>query len=397
MFHYITECRACFGTELIPVFSLGLQPLANSFAKREEEQAGFVPLDVLLCPKCTLSQLSVVVNGDILYRNYKYVTSRSEIMRRHFERLFKDLESEVADKTIVEIGSNDGLCLKFAKAKGYRAIGIDPAKNLAAIAKESDIHTIPEFFDQTSAYAAKDCIGHPAVILARHCFAHMPNWKEFVAALEILAGPKTVIALEVPYIHDLLAKSEFDSVYHEHTSYVSLTAIYYLLRGSPFNIHRVIRYGVHGGSLLIMLRHKDSKIEPHLSADEYLSEDAVTVQHWEKFRAQVALNTGKLRDVIRDANKAGKRVCGFGASAKATVWINALGLTKKDLLFVSDNSPFKPGCLVPGTDIPVIDQDDFLSEHPDIAVCFAWNFKEEILKTQQKWRDRGGKFIFPTV
>lgn len=390
------ECRACVNRDLVEVFSLSIQPLANEFVKADEPRSGFFPLSVLFCQQCTLSQLSIVVSPDVLYRNYKYVTSTSRIMLRHFDRLFQDLLSEGPARTIVEIGSNDGLCLQFAQSKGFKVYGIEPARNLAQMALNVGILTNPEYFTQESAYDAKDYVGHPSIILARHCFAHADNWKEWVAALEVLAGPKTIIALEVPYVHDLLHKTELDQVYHEHLSYISVTAIYYLLRGTPFNIHRVIKYGVHGGTLLIMLRHKDSGVQPHLSADEYMAEERVTKEHWERFAIQARQNIDKLRDTVRELNSEKKRVCGFGSSAKATVWINACGFTKKDLLFVSDNSPLKPGTLVPGTDIPVIDQSEFLAEHPDVAVCFAWNYKDEILKMQEKWRERGGKFIWPT-
>jgi len=392
-----TQCRACQGKELIPVFDLGLQPLANEFRKAEESRSGFFPLSVVLCPQCTLSQLSVVVDPETLYRHYQYVTSSSETMRRHFDRLFKDLESEIeGTKTIVEIGSNDGLLLEFAKKRGYRVTGIEPAENLANIAHDQrGVRTIESFFHSESAEEAMTGFGHPSIILARHCFAHADNWREWIAALEVLADKRSIIAIEIPYVHDLLSKIELDTVYHEHTSYVSLNAIFYLLRGTPFNIHRVIRYGVHGGALLVMLRHADSKVEPHLSADEYMGEDKVTVEHWKKFSDTAKERIGILQSAVRNYVAQGERVCGFGASAKGTVWVNACGFTEKDLLFVSDNSPYKPGNLIPGTRIPVIPQEEFLSEHPNRAVCFAWNFKEEILKSQSKWRDRGGKFIFP--
>jgi methylation protein EvaC len=172
--------------------------------------------------------------------------------------------------------------------------------------------------------------------------------------------------------------------------------MYYLLRGTAFNLHRVIRYGVHGGSLMIMLRHKDTSAPQHLSVDEFLCEDLVRESHWSKFTSLANQKISRMRDTVRGLVSQGKRVCGFGASAKATVWINACGFTEKDLSFVSDNSAFKPGCTIPGTSIPVIDQSEFRAEHPDYAICFAWNFRNEILETQSKWRERGGKFIIPT-
>jgi novobiocin biosynthesis protein NovU/D-mycarose 3-C-methyltransferase len=225
----------------------------------------------------------------------------------------------------------------------------------------------------------------------------MSDWREFMEGITVLSDKDTVIAIEVPYVHDTLAKTEFDQLYHEHLSFISISAIYALLLPTPFNLHRVIRYGIHGGSLLIMLRHKDSKIQQHLSVDEFMGEDLVTEKHWAAFRDRAHMKINKMRDLVRGLVDDKKRVCGFGASAKMSVWLNAAGLTQKDILFVSDNSPFKPGTIVPGTSIPVIDQGEFLSEHPDYAFVGAWNYKSEILDSMKKWRERGGRFIFPTV
>jgi novobiocin biosynthesis protein NovU/D-mycarose 3-C-methyltransferase len=320
-------------------------------------------------------------------------------MQRHFHRLFIDLESEAPPTAILEIGSNDGKCLAYAKSRGWiNVFGIEPAKNLGQIAfDEYSVPSLPEFFEKESAHVALNRMGNPSVILARHCFAHVNDWREFMAGLEILAGKDTVIALEVPYVHDTLAKTEFDQIYHEHLSFISISSIYALLLPTPFKLQRIIRYGIHGGSLLIMLRHKSSGAAEHLSVDEFMGEDLVTKKHWSKFEVQAFQKINRMRDIVRGLIADGKRVCGFGASAKATVWINACGFTEKDLLFVSDNSPLKPGCYIPGTFIPVIAQDEFLSEHPDYAIMFAWNFKTEILESQKKWRQRGGKFLIPTV
>lgn len=398
MYKNHTKCRAC-QSDMVEVFSLGLQPLVNSFTTPISDQPGFAPLTILFCEHCTLSQLSVVVDPAVLYRDYKYVTSSSDIMRRHFDRLFKDIASEGGRDTICEIGSNDGLCLKFASLHGYeRAVGVDPAVNLASVALNvNGVHTVPAFFDQQSAFCARDYIGRPpSVVLARHCLAHCDNWFEFVAGLEVLCDKDTLIALEFPYALDMISKAEVDQAYHEHLSFISLKSITALLKCTPFRIHRVIRYSIHGGSLLVMLRHKDAAIERHLSADEFLAEDCITIQHWERFSSTARMKVEKMGQSVRGLVQEGKRVCGFGASAKAGVWISACGFTDKELLFVSDNSPLKPGCNMAGTKIPVIHQEEFLSEHPDAAVMFCWNFRDEALKSMAKWTQRGGRFIIPT-
>ena len=356
-------------------------------------------MEILFCPKCTLSQLSVVVDPEILYRRYLYCTNNSQTMRRHFDRLLKDIESEQGPtSSVLEIGSNEGSLLKFCAERGCVSIlGIDPARNLAAMAENSGVPTIPEFFNSDSARTALSKIGNPSVILARHCVAHMHDLREFVRALEIVAGPKTLISIEIPWVADMLRGTEFDTAYFEHLSYFSLASIAELVKDSPFRIHRICHYSIHGGALLVMMRHKDSNSVPHLSADEYLSESPVTFQHWERFSDHARLKIDAMRMAVQDLTHKGKRVCGFGASAKASVWVSACGFTEKELLFVSDNSPLKPGRLMPGTHIPIIEQGELLSEHPDYAVIFSWNFRAESMAALEKWRQRGGLCIFPTA
>lgn len=373
---------------------MAVQPLANDFTKPDQPRAGFAPLAVLFCPACSLAQLSVTVDPEILYAQYTYVTSTSDTMRRHFHRLLQDICSEGVGRTLLEIGSNDGAFLKFAKAERFDVRGIDPARNLAALATADGIMTTPEPF--TAGTAAMATGGDKAaLILARHCFCHIDDWYGFVAGLGLISHPETLICIEVPHVHDLLSKTEFDTIYHEHTSYLSVKAMAALLSKTDFHIHRVIRYGVHGGCILIMLRHNASKVERHLSADEYLNEETVTLEHWQQFETACRDKIDVLRSTVKGLAMSGKIVCGYGASAKSTVLIQACGFTKKEVRFITDNSPHKPGRLSPGSEIPVIDEQQLLSEHPDYAIMCAWNYQAEILEKNRRWRERGGKFLIP--
>lgn len=392
-----TDCRACGGTDLAPVFGLGNQPLANDHVKPDEARQGFYPLTLNRCVTCGQAQLSVVVNPLQLYGRYSYVTSGSDTMRRHFSRLLNDLASENVENSVVEIGSNDGRLLHFFRANGYAGLGIDPAANLAALAAARGVETINDFFSVVSAGEAKQRVPEPGVILARHCFAHMDDWRGFFAAAEVLAGKETLVCLEVPYVKDLLDRVELDSIYHEHLSYVSVKPLVRLLNQTPFQLHRVIRYGIHGGALLLMLRRRDAGHEPHLSAEEFVADEVMgdRPDMWEQFGIEAREKILRLGATVRQKVSEGKIVSAFGASAKASVLINACGFTRKEIAFVTDNSPLKPGCLVPGTDIPIIEEGQMLSEHPDYAVLTAWNYREEIMAKQEKWRQRGGRFIVP--
>jgi C-methyltransferase C-terminal domain/Putative zinc binding domain/Methyltransferase domain len=385
----LAKCRICANSELKPVFDLGTQALANNFVKNGESRQGHYPLKVLFCPECSLSQLSVVVDPAVLYRDYKYVTSTSKTMKEHFRRLLDEFAKEQCGNRIVEIGSNDGAFLREASTEGWKTLGIDPACNL----EMQGVETILSFFDTESAMQAKNHIGQPAIILARHCVAHMDDLIGFVSSLEILCGQETLIAIEIPYMRDTLARVEFDQIYHEHLSFISLHSLEHLLQGSPFHIHRVIHYAIHGGTVLIMLRRNDSRCEPTVS--EYVREDKTTAGEWLGFTIKAHQKIEAMQTAVRSRVREGKTVCGFGASAKASVWIQACGFTNKEISFVTDNSLYKPGCLIPGTDIPVVTQDYLLGRQPDYACLWAWNFRDEILSTQTEWMDKGGRFLIP--
>ncbi len=387
-----TQCRICGSTNLIPVFDLGLTPLANNFVKPGEPRQGHYPLKVLFCPKCTLSQLSVVVDPSILYRDYKYVTSTSQVMAQHFDHLVDLLHSEQPIESIVEVGGNDGAFLVQLRERiDCRAVGIDPAHNL----RPEAVMWLSDFFNENSAYRSLALVeGNPSVILARHCVAHMDNLHEFVKSLTMLAGPKTVVAIEIPYMRDTLDRVEFDQIYHEHLSFINLQALAVLLLGTPFHIHRVVHYAVHGGTVLILLRHNESGIEPTIS--EYVRDDKVTLEDWRTFGLRAQKKIEEMRNAVLSHHLTGSVICGFGASAKASVWINACNLHDSEIAFVTDNSPLKPGCLMPGTQIPVVEQSELLTHKIDYACMWAWNFKREILDTQTQWRASGGRFIIPT-
>ncbi len=408
MYFEHTTCRACGYAKkgapgiksgppdkLIPVFDLGAMPLANDFVKEGGEHAGYTPLSLNFCPRCSLAQLSVVVKPEILYANYPYVTGNSPMMIAHFEALARDLIAEQEMGSVVEIGSNNGLLLSFLAQMGFATLGIEPAINLAKQAGGRGVPTITDFFCARSANHAVNIGPLPDFILARHVFAHVDNWQEFIANLGILSHPKTIIGIEVPYLPDQITNVSFDQIYAEHLSYVTIKAVKSLLEGSPFHIHRVIKYPVHGGSILIMLRHNESGIGPHASVEEFLSKENITLDIWRTFACEAHAQIHKLGGLVRSLVADGKRVCGYGASAKSTVWVNACGFTRKEVCFITDTTPAKQYTTSPGTNIPVVDDGALLRELPDYAVIFAWNFLDDVLAKENLAREKGVKFIVP--
>ena len=403
-----TTCRACGyafhgaggnrnpNEKLVSVFNLGVQPLANHFCKSEQERQGYAPLEVLFCPRCSLAQLSIVVRADILYSNYLYVTSDSETMRQHFAALVRDLTAEQPAGPVVEIGSNNGALLKYLSEQGFgNVVGIEPAENLAQEANAAGVLTINDYLSPESSDRAKVSCGKVSFVLARHCFCHVDNWREFIAGLEVLADKDTLIAIEVPYLPDQISAVSFDQVYFEHLSYLSLSAMAALLEDSSLAIHKVIKYPIHGGCVLIMLRPINSGRDPHPSVEQFLAQENITADTWREFAAEAHAQIHKLGLLIKSLRDAGKTVCGYGASAKSTVWVNACKFSRKDISFITDTTKGKWHTTSPGTDIPITDPGALLRELPDYCILFAWNFAQEILWKEAFYRQKGGKFIIP--
>lgn len=407
MYFTRTYCRACGYARpatpgikaankesLIPVFDLGLQPLANSFCSPNEEQPGYAPLKVMFCPRCTLGQLSVEVKPEILYQRYSYVTSNSDTMLRHFGSIAHLLAGQTPGKRMLEIGSNDGRMLGYFREQGYTVQGIDPAANLAETAKQQLIPTVVGMFNEDTAKEATQD-GPFDAVLARHVFCHVKDWQDFIRCLALVTHKESLVAIEAPYACDMLERGEFDTIYHEHTSYMTVRAMQALLEHLPFKLHRLQHFPIHGGAMMLLLRREDYGRDPDNSVAYHLKKEKADLETWGRFSQLAHANLAALKGFVASQRAVNKRVVGFGASAKSTVWVNACGFTRKDLEFITDNTPGKQWKLSPGSDIPIVDEGAILRELPDYAVCFAWNFKAEVLEKHALARSKGVKFIFP--
>ena len=403
-----THCRACGhaksgangikaapADKLLEAFDLGVQPLANDFCKADQPRAGYAPLKVMFCPRCTLAQLSVVVRPDILYSHYSYITSASQMMKLHFDQLWADMQAECKLKSVVEIGSNTGDFLEFCMKMGAnRVLGIDPAENLCEIACQKGIQSIAKPFSFHTAIMAHSRMMGVDAVVARHVFCHIDNWHDFILNLREIGDIETIYCIEVPYALNMLADCSFDTVYHEHLSYLTIKSVKALLKDTGLHIHNVQKYPIHGGAIVITLRDDKSKVSPMAELPEMSSEKATLVE-WTAFAANARDQICRLRATVESLVAQGKRVAGLGASAKSTVWINACGFTRKQIAFISDNTPQKQYTFSPGTDIPIVDEGAILRDLPDYVVMFAWNYKAEVLEKFALARSKGVKFIVP--
>ncbi len=404
MIHERNQCRTCGSKNLKLILNLGRTALANDFLK-PEEVANYkisLPLRVALCPDCSLVQLGDTVDPKILYSHYAYVTSTSKTMDTHLNQMMTHLLSTArlgAGSKVLEIASNTGVFLKKFKERGCEVLGIEPAGNIADVALATAIPTRKEFFNAATAKKLQAEWGAADLILGRHVFAHIDDLRDLIAGLEVISHQDTLIAFEVPYVADFFEHTEYDTVYHEHLSYISVRAIEALVKDTAFMVARVDHYPIHGGSILFHLRQRAAKAEPHASVAQALEKEKQMrlsePATWESFAQRVNHIRTELPALLRKLKAQGKRIIGYGASAKGNTLLNTCGITTKELDYIIDNTPFKQNKIAPGSWIPVRPPEMLLKDQPDYALLLAWNFAPEIIKRETEFQKRGGRFIMP--
>jgi SAM-dependent methyltransferase len=404
-----TSCRSCATAPLLPVLSLGRSPLANALVQpkaREQPEQRF-PLEVLRCPACSLVQLSISVAPELLFRDYVYLSSVSDAFVAHARGLVERVVKTRAwghDALAVEIASNDGYLLQHYRAHGIPALGIEPARNVARVAREQcGIDTIEEFFgrDLAARLAAE---GRRAdVIHANNVLAHVPDFNGVLAGMSLLLKDDGAAIIEVPSLRDMIDRLEFDTIYHEHLFYFSLTALRKAFARAALTIVDVEHLNVHGGSLRVFARRSDAQGTPDPEAAERVAAMLYAESTWgvdapqryEQFQDDVAGLKHKLVDLIRDLKRQGRSIAAYGAAAKGTTLLNYCGLGANEIDFVVDRSPVKQGLLTPGTLLAVHPPQKLVETMPDYVLLLVWNFAEEVMAQQAEYRRRGGRFIVP--
>jgi hypothetical protein len=397
------NCRSCGLGELHQVLDLGVQPLANNLLLPEHlgKPEPKFPLRLTVCKSCWLMQISDLVPPVELFSDYLYFSSFSDTMLEHSRQAAlqhaKDFELG-GQSLVVEIASNDGYLLKNFKVLGVPSLGIEPAVNIAKVAEEQGIETVVEFFGTSLAERLKAEGRGADLILGNNVFAHAPDTNDFVGGLKTLLNPEGCIALEFPYGVHFVERLEFDTVYHEHVYYFTLTALKPLFERHGLSIFRVEQLPIHGGSLRLYAGHTGER-EIEKSAIELLADEASRgvngLGFYESFGSAVDSIRDDLRRQIAELKAAGKSVAAYGASAKGSTLLNYYGLGSESLEFVVDRSTHKQGKLTPGTHLPIRPPEALLEDQPDYALLLTWNFADEILRQQQAYRDQGGKFIIP--
>jgi SAM-dependent methyltransferase len=401
-------CRLCDEIGLVPILNLGYTPLANALltAEQVDQPEEKFPLELFLCPKCTLVQIAETVSPEKLFREYFYLSSFSDTMLRHASSLASELietRQLHAASLVVEVASNDGYLLQYYQKAGVPVLGIEPAENIARIARdERGVNTISEFFGADLAAKLAAAGRRADVIHAHNVLAHVADVNGFVVGLRELLKEDGVAVLEVPYVKDMIDNSEFDTIYHEHLCYFSLTALDKLFRCHALVIEDVKRLALHGGTLRIHARREDGRpsadSQGQSNVDRLLKEEAAwVVDH--NFYRQFAREVERLREellaLLKKLKAENRRIAVYGASAKGSTLMNYFGLGSEMLDFVVDRSTMKQGHFTPGTHLPILAPEKLVEERPDYVLLLTWNFADEILEQQAEYRLRGGRFIIP--
>lgn len=385
------------------ILSLGRTPRANALVAAEQlrQPEPAFPLEVAFCPVCALVQLTEIVPPESLFPEYAYQSSMSETFARSASAIAERLMATralTADSFVVEIGSNDGCLLQNYANSGVPVLGIDPAVEIAAIATSRGIPTLCTFFNPRVARDLAAERGRADVIHANNVLAHIPDLNGAAAGVAELLKPGGVAVIEVPYVRDLVEHVEFDTIYHEHVFYFSLTSASRLFERHGLAVTDVERLPIHGGTLRLFVTPAGAASPSAAVQTLFTDERAAGLDRagfYEDFARAVATVKRSLTAQLTALRADGKRIAAYGASAKGATLLNYCGIGTELLEFVVDRNPLKQGRFMPGVHIPIVAVDRVLTEMPDYLLLLTWNFADEIMTQQAEYSARGGKFILP--
>ncbi len=398
-------CRFCGSTLKHTFVDLGMSPLCESYVNPEQlnQMEPFYPLHVYVCSNCFLVQLQEYVSPQEIFSHYAYFSSYSDTWLQHA----KNYTEKVIDRfglhsssQVVEIASNDGYLLQYFASKGIPVLGIEPAANVAEVAIKKDIPTVVKFFGRNTAGELAAAGKQANLLVGNNVLAHVPDINDFVAGCQILLHPEGVITMEFPHLMRLMEGNQFDTIYHEHFSYLSLLAVEKIFTAHGLTIFDVEELSTHGGSLRIYASHAEDISKPISQQVKELRirEEAAgfsNLKHYFSFGEKVKETKFNLLEFLISAKREGKSIAGYGAPGKGNTLLNYCGIREDFIDYTVDRNPFKQGKFLPGTHIPIFHPNKIQETKPDYLLILPWNLKNEVMLQMSYVRDWGGKFVVP--
>jgi SAM-dependent methyltransferase len=363
----------------------------------------FYPLRVFVCDNCFLAQLEQYVSAEEIFSEYAYFSSYSHSWLEHARRYTDMIVNRLnlsRQSTVMELASNDGYLLQYFIQKGIKAIGVEPAANVAAVAEKKGVPTVVKFFGRETAKELAAQYGQVDLLLGNNVLAQVPDLNDFVGGMTLVLKPAGVITIEFPHLLCLMNENQFDTIYHEHFSYFSFIAAETIFAHHGLVVFDVEELPTHGGSLRIYARHDEDVTRPVGSRVVELRQREQAagldrIQTYRRFGEQVRETKRRLLEFLISAKREGKTIVGYGAPGKGNTLLNYCGIRGDFIDYTVDRNPYKQGKLLPGTHIPILHPDAINGTKPDYILILPWNFKDEIMAQMSGIREWGGKFVVP--
>ena len=398
------KCRHCGTDLLLPLIDLGSAPPSNAYLTEKTLKAPekWFPLKVLVCNQCWLAQTEDYAGAEELFdADYAYFSSFSTSWLKHAEQYVADMTSRLnlnSKSNVVEVAANDGYLLQYVKAKGIPCLGVEPTASTAAAAKEKGLEIVEEFFGVELADKLVTMGKQADLTVANNVLAHVPNINDFVAGFTRLLKPNGVATFEFPHLMQLVKHTQFDTIYHEHFSYLSLTAVNQIFDHNGLQVFDVQEISTHGGSLRIFAQRKDQG-QHHVNAavGELLTRESTTGVTTEAYYANFQQRANRVKhdliDFLIKAKREGKKVMAYGAAAKGNTLLNYAGVRPDLISAVIDLNPAKQNKYLPGSRIPIVDESIISQQKPDYVLILPWNLRKEVTEQLKYIREWGGKFV----